>query len=230
MMRKQRRFIQPFIASILVFLLAFSMLTPSAHSMGFHRNFTQIHSEHPLIERVLRKMSFDDHSPYLTEMRIHSQRMNSQLLRNPCLILRVHRELMEEEKHYEEISYPTQNIDPHQPMVAVTFDDGPRPSTEKVYEALKKHDVVATFFVIGMYVNGKIELLQRLVEAGNEIGNHSWSHLNFRELSYVEIVSQISKTDAAIERAVGGIPGFVRPPRIGVIETGNEPWLQSLGK
>ena len=212
MMRTQRRFIQLFIASTLVFLLAFSMLTPNASAITFHRNFSLIHSDHPLVERALRKMSRDDQSPYLTEIRIQSERLNSQLLRNPCLILRVHRELLEERKQQEEISHPSRFVDPNKPMVAVTFDDGPRPSTEKVYESLKKHDVVATFFVIGMYVNGKKELLQRLVEAGNEIGNHSWSHLNLRDSTYEEVVSQVVRTDAAIENAVGMMPNFVRPP------------------
>ena len=213
MMRIERRLItQILIASTLIFLLAFSLLTPRAQSVHFHRNFTPIHSDYPLIERTLRKMSYDDHSPYLTELRIQSQRMNSQLLRDPCLILSVFREFAEEEKQKEATLHLSRFIDPNKPMVAVTFDDGPRPSTEKVYESLKKHDVVATFFVIGMYVNGKKELIQRLVEAGNEIGNHSWSHLNFKELSYAEVVSQISKTDAAIEQATGGTPGFVRPP------------------
>jgi peptidoglycan/xylan/chitin deacetylase (PgdA/CDA1 family) len=213
MMRTAGRFIiQFFIASTLVFLLAFSVLTPNASSITFHRNFSLIHSDHPLVERALRKMSRDDQSPYLTAIRIQSERLNSQILRNPCLILRVHRELVEERKQQEEILHPSRFVDPNKPMVAITFDDGPRPTTEKVYVALKKHDVVATFFVIGMYVSGKADLLQRLVEEGNEIGNHSWSHLNLRDIPYEEVVSQVVRTDAAIERAVGIKPNFVRPP------------------
>ena len=53
-MRMERRFVfQVFMASILVFLLAFSMLTPSAQPIIIHRSFDKVHSDHPLMNRVL---------------------------------------------------------------------------------------------------------------------------------------------------------------------------------
>lgn len=213
-MRIERRFvIQVFIASILGFLLAFSMLSPKAQPIIIHRSFDRVHSDHPLMNRVLLKLSNNSESPYLTQTRINFERVNREVLRNPRLILAVYREmLIEEQLIRDALLVGPRKIDLSKPMVALTFDDGPRPSTEKVYESLKKHNVVATFFVIGMYVRGKMDLLQRLVKEGNEIGNHSWSHLNFREISYDEVASQVSWTDAAIVRAVGIKPKFVRPP------------------
>lgn len=66
--------------------------------------------------------------------------------------------------------------------------------------------------MIGMYVNGKKDMLKKLSDAGNEIGNHSWSHLNLKEIPYEQVVAQIKWTDVAIERATGIRPNFVRPP------------------
>jgi len=206
-------FFQTFIASTVVFLLAFSMLSPIAQSLIIHRNFALVHADHPLIDRIFVKISANQQSPYLTQLLIQKERMNQQVLRNPQLILSVYREMKEEEQLLKDsLLVKPRLIDPSKPMVALTFDDGPRLSTEKVYASLKKYNVVATFFVIGMYVNGRQDLLKRLVQEGNEIGNHSWSHLNFREISYEEVVSQIVQTDAAIVRAVGVRPNFVRPP------------------
>jgi peptidoglycan/xylan/chitin deacetylase (PgdA/CDA1 family) len=209
----KRWFFQAFIASTMAFLLAFSMLSPIAQPLIIFRNFAMVHADHPLIDRAFVKISANQQSPYLTQLLIQKERMNQQVLRNPRLILSVYREMKEEEQQLKDsLLVKPRLIDPSKPMVALTFDDGPRPSTEKVYASLKKYNVVATFFVIGMYVNGKRDLLKRLVDEGNEIGNHSWSHLNFREISYEEVVSQVVRTDAAIVRAVGIRPNFVRPP------------------
>lgn len=200
-------------AGILILLLAFSMLVSNAQPTFVHRIFDRMHSANPVVQRALERISSNSNSPYLTASMIHYQRMHREVLKNPRLIIDVSREiLLEAQRERDSLLYGPRKIDPNRPMVALTFDDGPRPSTEKVYESLKKHNVVATFFVIGMYVRGKTDLLQRLVKEGNEIGNHSWSHLNFKEIPYESIVAQVSMTDAAIERAIGVRSNFVRPP------------------
>jgi peptidoglycan/xylan/chitin deacetylase (PgdA/CDA1 family) len=209
----KRLLMQVFMAGILVFLLAFSVLAPMAHPTIVHRNFDSIRTSHPILHRALGKLNRSGNSPYLTSHRIQYERMIKEVLRNPQLIIEVSGEInREKQQERDSLLYGPRKIDPTRPMVALTFDDGPRPSTEKVYVSLKKHEVVATFFVIGMYVNGKKDMLRKLVEAGNEIGNHSWSHLNLREIPYEQVVAQIHWTDEAIERAIGVRPKFVRPP------------------
>jgi peptidoglycan/xylan/chitin deacetylase (PgdA/CDA1 family) len=206
-------FMQAFMAGILVFLLAFSLLSPTAHPTVVVRNFDKVQSSHPIMQRALSRLNRSDNSPYLTESRVNVERMVREVLKNPRLIIDASQQiLLEQQQVKDALLYGPRKLDPSRPMVALTFDDGPRPSTEKVYISLKKYEVVATFFVIGMYVNGKKELLKKLVEAGNEIGNHSWSHLNLRDIPYEQVVAQISWTDAAIERAIGIRPNFVRPP------------------
>lgn len=204
---------QVFMAGILVFLLAFSMLAPNAQPFVVHRNFDRLQSTHPIMNRALDKLNRSGKSPYLTAQRVHYERMVGEILKNPRLIIDASYEIyLEKQQLRDAFLYGPRKLDPSRPMIALTFDDGPRPSTEKVYLSLKKHNAVATFFVIGMYVNGKKDMLQKLVEAGNEIGNHSWSHLNLRDIPYEQVVAQINWTDAAIERAVGIRPNFVRPP------------------
>jgi peptidoglycan/xylan/chitin deacetylase (PgdA/CDA1 family) len=66
---------------------------------------------------------------------------------------------------------------PNRPLLALTFDDGPDPSTTpKVLEVLARHGILATFFVIGERAARHPELMRRLVEAGHQIENHSHRH------------------------------------------------------
>jgi peptidoglycan/xylan/chitin deacetylase (PgdA/CDA1 family) len=214
MMKMERRFfMRAFIAGIMGVLLAFSMLVPNAQSFQVRHHARSVHSHVVVMERAIRKIIKNDDSPFLARPHIDSQWLSRQVLNNPRLILSVYRQMKDEEQQLKDslVNQP-RVIDPNRPMVALTFDDGPWPTTEKVYASLKKYNVVATFFVIGMYVNRRSDMLKKLVDAGNEIGNHSWSHLNFREISYEEVVSQVVRSDAAIERAIGVKPKFVRPP------------------
>lgn len=60
--------------------------------------------------------------------------------------------------------------------VCFTFDDGPSAVTEEILEILEKENVPATFFVIGPNGEHTDERLRAIVDAGQEIGLHSWSH------------------------------------------------------
>jgi peptidoglycan/xylan/chitin deacetylase (PgdA/CDA1 family) len=206
-------FIRAFIAGITGFLLAFSMFVPNAQSFQVRHHARLVHSDVVVMDRCIRKIIKNDEAPFLARYHIDREWLSRQVLNTPPLILSVYRQMKDEERQLKDslINQP-RVIDPERPMVALTFDDGPWVTTEKVYASLKKYKVVATFFVIGLYVNSRSDMLRKLVDEGNEIGNHSWSHLNFREISYEEVVSQVVRTDAAIERAIGVKPKFVRPP------------------
>ena len=93
-------------------------------------------------------------------------------------------------------------IDPDKPMVALTFDDGPYPKTSnRILNCLEKYGVVATFFEVGQNVSAYPEVVKREAELGMEIGSHSWSHPNLKELSAKKVKAQIDKTNAALEKA-----------------------------
>src|SRR6188472_629005 len=60
--------------------------------------------------------------------------------------------------------------------VALTFDDGPGPSTPAVLDVLRVNGVHATFFVVGQRVAAEPEMLRRIVAEGHALGDHTWSH------------------------------------------------------
>src|SRR5437899_11959908 len=64
-------------------------------------------------------------------------------------------------------------------QLALTYDDGPNdPHTLRLLEVLAKHNVHATFFLIGRYVQQRPDIVSEVVNAGNIVGNHTWYHPN----------------------------------------------------
>lgn len=103
-------------------------------------------------------------------------------------------------------------IDPGKPMVAITFDDGPSAIyTPAILDILKEHDSAATFFVLGTEAEQYPEILQRMVNEGNEIGNHSYSHLNLTLLTDAELAYQIETPQVIIKGITGQAPTILRP-------------------
>lgn len=105
-------------------------------------------------------------------------------------------------------------LDPNKPYVALTFDDGPNHlTTPKVLDALEKYGACATFFVLGNRINDKTApILERMVYAGCEIGNHSYDHPILSNLTSKEIGDQIYRTDSKIQSVCGVVPAVIRPP------------------
>lgn len=104
-------------------------------------------------------------------------------------------------------------IDPDLPMVAITFDDGPsKDYTPIILDVLKENDASATFFVLGNEVKKNKETLVRMVDEGNEIGNHSYNHKDLTSISDYELYQQIVGTDEFIENITGIKPTVMRPP------------------
>lgn len=118
----------------------------------------------------------------------------------------------QEEKPRHDITIIKRDIDPSKPMVALTFDDGPnKKTTIPILDTLKEFNGVGTFFVLGNRVSNNMDILERILEEGSEIGNHSYSHKELTKLSYTELSDQIVNTQNAIIKATGIKPRFVRP-------------------
>src|SRR5882757_9122606 len=62
--------------------------------------------------------------------------------------------------------------------VALTFDDGPTPFTDRLLKILVDNDAKATFFLIGNKVARDPGAAKRIADAGMELGNHTWEHPN----------------------------------------------------
>lgn len=96
--------------------------------------------------------------------------------------------------------------------IALTFDDGPGPYTEKLLDILDKYDAKATFFLIGSKVSARANTLRRIQSRGHQLGNHSWSHPELNKVSAEQLASEIDQTNNAIKQAVGTKPNIIRPP------------------
>jgi peptidoglycan-N-acetylglucosamine deacetylase len=96
--------------------------------------------------------------------------------------------------------------------IALTFDDGPGEETDRILRVLDEHGARGTFFVIGEGVATHRAEARRIVEAGHELGNHSYSHRRMVFKSDAFIRGEIEQTDALIREA--GFEGeiFFRPP------------------
>ena len=105
------------------------------------------------------------------------------------------------------------DIDPHKPMVALTFDDGPTPGvTDKILNVLEKYNARATFFVVGSRVSGNEDLLRRAVCLGCEIGSHTFGHDELKDMSESRQKETVEKTSRAVYEACGYTIRSLRPP------------------
>lgn len=95
--------------------------------------------------------------------------------------------------------------------VALTFDDGPSPFTDRLLQILKDNDAKATFFLIGNKVAANPAAAKRIAEAGMEIGSHTWEHPNMTTIPEADIAGQFSRANDAIKAATGRTPTLYRP-------------------
>ena len=94
--------------------------------------------------------------------------------------------------------------------VALTFDDGPSPYTDRLLQILNQNDAKSTFFLIGNKVAANPTGAKRIADAGMEVANHTWEHPNMTTIPPEDIGSQISKANDAIQAATGQRPKLLR--------------------
>ncbi len=98
----------------------------------------------------------------------------------------------------------------------LTFDDGPNPNvTPKILDTLNEHGVQgAVFFVTGQNAQRYPDLLRRIVDEGHVLGGHTWSHPSLTGLSRQQALSELTRTDEAVDKVLGyDYPlNLVRPP------------------
>ena len=97
-------------------------------------------------------------------------------------------------------------------LVALTFDDGPGPYTERLLNAMKKRGVKATFFLLGNRIDRYPQLVKRMEKEGHAVGNHSYDHPNLTRLSASGVASNMNKTAKKIEKLIGHKPEVMRCP------------------
>ena len=91
------------------------------------------------------------------------------------------------------------HLDTQQRVVALTYDDGPSPPyTDPLLDVLAKHNVKATFFLIGNRVEQYPETVHRILAEGHQVGNHSYSHPVLGLLPPAAVGREIERTDALL--------------------------------
>jgi peptidoglycan-N-acetylglucosamine deacetylase len=97
--------------------------------------------------------------------------------------------------------------------IALTFDDGPYPFyTPVLLHVLDRSHVPATFFIVGRSAQEFPELVTRIVDAGDEVGNHTFNHYTLTTLSDAQIAYQIAAGGAFLEQFTGKPLSLFRPP------------------
>ncbi|MDQ0767555.1 peptidoglycan/xylan/chitin deacetylase (PgdA/CDA1 family) [Pseudarthrobacter defluvii] len=99
------------------------------------------------------------------------------------------------------------------PLIGLTFDDGPSAErTAFVLDVLKEKNVKATFFLQGSHVQQYPDLVRRIKAEGHVIGNHSWDHANFPDLTQANQKQEVDRTNTAIKAITGTTPTLMRFP------------------
>lgn len=121
--------------------------------------------------------------------------------------------------------------DTEEKVIYLTFDCGyENGQMPTILDALKKHNVSATFFVVGNFISDQPELIKRMNEEGHTVGNHTFTHPDMSKISTKE---SFTKELAQVEEAYQNITGepmtkFYRPPQ-GIYSISNLKMAQELG-
>lgn len=133
----------------------------------------------------------------------------------------------EELKKYD--AYYIGNAD--EKTIYLTFDCGyENGNTEKILDALKKHNAKATFFVVGHYLESAPDLVKRMVEEGHTVGNHTYHHPDMSSISSLEEFKKEMDAVAELYQEITGqqISMYYRPPQ-GKYSVENLKMAQQLG-
>lgn len=106
--------------------------------------------------------------------------------------------------------------DANKKEIYITFDAGfENGNTERILDALKKHGVKATFFLVGNYFETQPEFVKRMAEEGHTIGNHTYSHPDMSKIGDIQsFQTELQKNEALYRDILGSeMPKFYRPPQ-----------------
>lgn len=106
--------------------------------------------------------------------------------------------------------------DTEEKVIYLTFDCGyENGNTEAILDALKKHEVSATFFVVGHYLESAPELVKRMVEEGHTVGNHTYHHPDMSSISSLERFKEETDSVNQLYQEITGeeMESYYRPPQ-----------------
>jgi peptidoglycan/xylan/chitin deacetylase (PgdA/CDA1 family) len=114
-------------------------------------------------------------------------------------------------RHLISLGKPIYCAAPHGDEVALTFDDGPGTYTRLAIAKLRKHQIKATFFIVGRNIP-LLPAALRQERALGAVGDHTFTHPLLTSLAPTEAQEQIMRTKQAVEHASGAPVFLFRPP------------------
>ncbi len=94
-------------------------------------------------------------------------------------------------------------------LVALTFDDGPGPDTNRLLDGLKARGAKATFFLVGNRASGYLAQIKREYDEGHQVACHSWDHSDLTKLGNSDVKAQFTKSYAVFDKACGSGTSYV---------------------
>ena len=86
-------------------------------------------------------------------------------------------------------------------------------NTEPILDALKKHSVPATFFVVGHFLETEPELVKRMAQEGHAVGNHTWHHYDIDTLDQETFQAELEDVAKLFQELTGKeLSPYYRPP------------------
>ncbi|MBQ3425930.1 MAG: polysaccharide deacetylase family protein [Clostridia bacterium] len=98
-------------------------------------------------------------------------------------------------------------------LLYLTFDEGYENGfTAPILDVLKRTETPAAFFVTGQYLEGQRELIQRMIDEGHIIGNHTVNHLNLPKQPVKTVQSELTGLNEKCRELYGYDMIYMRPP------------------
>ena len=108
---------------------------------------------------------------------------------------------------------PIYNVETTEKKVAITFNCAVGNSDiDKILAILERYNAKATFFLLGSWADDYTDEVQKIYDAGHEIGNHSYFHKDMPSMNYENILLDIQKCNETVRNITGQSPALFRAP------------------
>ncbi|MBQ4583547.1 MAG: polysaccharide deacetylase family protein [Bacilli bacterium] len=105
------------------------------------------------------------------------------------------------------------HYDKNKTTIAITFDDGPSgEKTKVILQSLIDNKMHSTFFMVGNKMSYQSNIITDIINSGNEIGSHTYSHINMKRVNVKKVTEELTKTNDIFNSITGQNIKLVRPP------------------
>lgn len=129
----------------------------------------------------------------------------------------------------QDTKMPIHKVYTEEKKIALSFDIAWGESNVKnILDTLDENEVKSTFFLVGSWIDGNEDLVEQMNQKGHDIGNHSNTHANMKELSEDDLVNELEVTSEKIKNITGEKPNIYRPP-FGAVDESSLELCEALG-